>query len=98
MIGGTGEVRGCVEMKRGDTHVGLVHWVAVLDTGQPVLGLVFGLHDASVDELEEGGLGVAVVLAQALEELVRLAEVEDIQGSPGLAGADVEPPLALREE
>lgn len=41
-------------MERGDTHVGLVHWVAVLDAGQPVLRLVFGFHNAAVDELEEG--------------------------------------------
>jgi hypothetical protein len=31
-------------------YIGLVHWVAVCDAGQPVLGLVFGVDDASVDE------------------------------------------------
>lgn len=86
-------------MKRAcATHVGLGHWVTVLDTGQPILRLVLGLNDTTVNKIEEGRLRVAVVLAQPLEELVGLAEVENVQRAPALAGANVEPSLALVEE
>jgi hypothetical protein len=36
-----------------------------LYAGQPVLGLVLRVDNSSIDEFQESGLGVAVVLAQA---------------------------------
>lgn len=80
------------------TYIGLGHWVTILDARQPVLGLVFGFYNPTVDEFQKCGLGVAVVLAQALEELVGLTKIEHVKGSPSLASADVKSPLAFREE
>lgn len=80
------------------SYIGLVHWVAVGNAGQPVLGLVLRVHNSSVDELEESGLRVAVVLAEGLQELVGLSQVKDVERAPGLTSADVEPPLALGEQ
>lgn len=56
-----------------DTYIGLIHWVAVGNAGQPVLGLVLRVDNSSIDEFQESGLGVAVVLAQVLQELVGLS-------------------------
>lgn len=81
-----------------NSYIGLVHWVAVGNAGQPVLGLVLRVHNSSVDKLEESGLRVAVVLAQGLQELVSLSQVKDVERAPGLTSADVEPPLALGEQ
>lgn len=81
-----------------DTYIGLVHWVAVGNAGQPVFRLVLRVDNSSVDELQETGLRVAVVLAQVLQELVGLSQVKDIERAPSLASADVEPALALSEQ
>lgn len=74
-----------------------MHRIAVLDAAQPVLGPVLRLDDPAVDELEECGSRIAVVFAQASQEPVHLAQVENVQRAPGLRGADVEPALTLTE-
>lgn len=80
------------------THVCLVHRIAVFNTAQPILRLVLGINNPSINELEECGLRVAIVLAETLQKFVCFPKIEDIERAPGLAGTDIEPALALREE
>lgn len=80
------------------TYVGLVHRVTVGDTGEPVFRLVLRVDDSTINELQECGFGVAVILAEILEELVGFSQVEDVERAPSLTGADVEPPLTLSEQ
>ena len=80
------------------TYIGIVHRIAVFHAGEPVLGFVLRLDDAPINELEKVGLGVAIILAQAPQELVGFSKVQDIERSPRLLGTDVESTLPLTEE
>ena len=61
------------------THINIVHWVTVSNAGEPVLRLVFGFHNPSVNELEKAGSVVAVVFTEAPQESVCLSQVKDVK-------------------
>lgn len=51
-----------------------------------------------VDKLEESRLRVVIVVTQPFQKLVRLSQIQDIQRSPRLAGADVKLAASFAQE
>lgn len=80
------------------THVNIIHWVAVFDASKPILGFVLRFHDPSIDEFQEVGSRVAVVVAETSKEFVCLSQIQDVERSPRLAGPNVKATLPLTEE